>query len=311
MSRKQKIIIGTRRSSLALAQAEILRQAILKAGIAQEVSILELTSEGDRKQGTLAANNGDKRDWIAGIEESVLSGEVDLAVHSAKDVPVSVAEGSDVSSILQREQPYDLLLSERPLAGISALPEGAVVGTASLRRKAQLLRLRPDLKVKTLRGNVTTRIEALSRKDQGLAAIILAEAGLKRLAIDNIAKCRLSCSDFLPCVAQGTLCIQYRVADADLVKDLQALIDPDTELAFRVEREVVRVLGADCGSKLGVFAEVVDSRSLSLRVRVISESGDEMIELKLQEPLADTDSHLRQAQDLALKMLALGAARFL
>src|SRR3954469_18205457 len=216
--------IGTRGSPLALAQAELTKIALLAAHpalTAEGVEIVPIKTTGDKVQDRTLSEIGGKGLFTKEIEEALLDGRIDLAVHSMKDMPTFLPAGLIIAAMLEREDPRDVLIS--PIAdSIENLPRGAVVGTASLRRQAQVLALRPDLKVQPLRGNVGTRLDKLARGEA--AATLLALAGLKRLGRVDAATAILSTEQFLPAVAQGAIGIETRVDDARVMA-LVALID--------------------------------------------------------------------------------------
>src|ERR1700754_1863349 len=204
------INIGTRGSPLALVQAEMNKAALLAAHPdlkAENVTIVPIKTTGDKVQDRTLSEIGGKGLFTKEIEEALLDGRVDLAVHSMKDMPAFLPDGLVIAAMLEREDARDVLIS--PVAGsIETLPQGAIVGAASLRRQAQVLALRPDLKVQPLRGNVGTRLDKLARGEA--AATLLALAGLKRLGRVDAATAILSTDAFLPAVAQGAIGIEIR-----------------------------------------------------------------------------------------------------
>ena len=228
--------IATRGSALALAQATWVAERLT-----EEATLVPLVTSGDRRRAV-----DDKREWVVELEDALLRGDADLAVHSAKDVPVVVAAGLELIAAPVRASPFDVLCGAPSL---DALPEGARVGTASLRRASQLLARRPDLRVVELRGNVDTRLRKL---DAGEAdAIVLAAAGLERLGRSAAADAQL---DLVPAAGQGTLVIEARAGDEAARRAVEALRDPTAEATLTAERTLVAALGADCSTPLGAHA---------------------------------------------------------
>jgi hydroxymethylbilane synthase len=278
--------LGTRGSALALAQAHW-----VAARLGVETEIVAIATAGDLQRslpaGGLRADPdpGDKSRWTGALEQALLEGEIDVAVHSAKDVPGELAAGTEIAAVPVRADPRDVLVGA---ASLDALPEGARVGTSALRRRAQLLAVRPDLDVVDLRGNVDTRLRKLA--DGEAAALVLALAGLERLGRDDIAFYPLEGVVFVPAPGQGALALQTRSGTV-----LDALDDPATHAALEAERAVVARLGASCHTPVGVhraqsrirgFAGLPDGSEW-----IVDEAGD--------------------ADALAERMLAAGAGELL
>ena len=226
--------LGTRGSALALAQARWVAERL-----GAPVEIVEITTAGDRKAGV-----GDKSRWTGALEQALLAGEIDLAVHSAKDVPGALAAGTAIVAVPPREDPRDMLVGAPSL---SALPAGARVGTSALRRRAQLLAVRPDLEVVELRGNVDTRLRKLAAGE--VDALVLAAAGLRRLGRDDVPSTPLEGDVFVPAPGQGCLAVQAHAG-----RRFGAVCDPDAFAALATERAVVARLDASCHTPVGVHA---------------------------------------------------------
>jgi hydroxymethylbilane synthase len=229
--------IATRGSALALAQARWVAEQL-----PGDASLVEIVTSGDRRRAV-----DDKREWILELEDALLAGEADLAVHSAKDVPVEIAEGLALIASPIRADPRDVLCGA---ASLEALSEGARVGTSSLRREAQLRARRPDLEVVELRGNVDTRLRKLAGGEAD--AIVLAAAGLERLGRSSKASAYLD--ELVPAAGQGTLVIEARAGDEAVLAAVAGLRDPRAEEALTAERALVATLGADCRSAVGAHA---------------------------------------------------------
>lgn len=231
--------LGTRGSKLALVQAHAVRDALGAAGI--EASVVEITTSGDR------GIAGDKARWIDTIEDALERGDIDLAVHSAKDVPAAslLRPGMRLAAVLGREDAADVLVG---VDSLDALPEGARVGTASLRRRAQLLAVRDDLDVVELRGNVDTRLRKL--RDGQCDALVLAAAGLRRLGLEREIGVTLDPAVFVPAPGQGALALEGREIPS-------VLVDAAADAALRAERTVVEALEATCDTPVGVHHDGV------------------------------------------------------
>ncbi|MCB0323788.1 MAG: hydroxymethylbilane synthase [Bdellovibrionales bacterium] len=307
-----KIRIGTRQSALALVQAEAVRTALLQHNSELEVEIVKVVTSGDRRQGTADAAVSDKKEWVQEIEEGLLEGRIDLAVHSAKDVPIAIEDGTEVCSVLDRESPFDcfVIKAERlPADGscsLRALRPGAVVGTSSVRRKAQVLRLRPDISVVAVRGNVPTRLEKLQAIEE-LDALILARAGLDRLGLGQRSQGSFDAREFTPAVNQGVLAVQYRTSDTSLREAVAVLQDSATESVWRAERSCIEKLGADCNSCVGVYADC-ENGTLKIFARVLKPDGSYSIE---QEMTGQASEAEQVGSRLAEELLKQGAAELL
>ena len=239
--------VGTRGSALALAQART-----VAALLGPDAELVTVTTSGDRASKTGAASGvNDKERWVKELELALLAGEIDLAIHSAKDVPSALPDGLELVGTPERGNPFDVLVGAGSLA---ALPAGARVGTASLRRTAQLLALREDLEVVVLRGNVDTRLRKLAGGEAD--ALLLAAAGLQRLGRDEEIGCVLS--DLVPAPGQGTLVLEARAGDGPAAAAVRAITHPATWDALLAERGCVARLGASCNTPLGVHALVSD-----------------------------------------------------
>jgi len=247
--------IGSRGSPLALAQAhEVKDRLVAAAGLkAERIEIKAIRTTGDAIQDRPLAEAGGKGLFTKEIEEALIAGAIDVAVHSAKDLPTVLPTGLVLAGFLPREDARDAFIS-RKAKSLRELARGAVVGTASLRRQAMVKRLRPDLEVATLRGNVETRLRKL---DAGAAdATLLAVAGLKRLGLLAAATAILEADEFLPAVGQGAIAIETRADDAATRALVSAVDDPDTAAALAVERAFLGVLDGSCRTPIGGHARV-------------------------------------------------------
>jgi len=255
------IVIATRESRLALWQAQHV-QALLGSRLGVAASLLGMTTRGDQIVDRTLSKVGGKGLFVKELETALESGAAHLAVHSLKDVPMELPDGFELVAVLDREDPRDAFVSNR-FAALAELPHGALVGTSSLRRVAQLLALRPDLRVAPLRGNLDTRLRKLD--EGGYDAIVLAAAGLMRLGLGDRIRARFPVDDMIPAAGQGALGLEIRTGNADLRKSLVSLIDADAWLAVHAERAVARVLGGSCSMPLAAFATRGDDGRFTLR----------------------------------------------
>jgi hydroxymethylbilane synthase len=279
--------LGTRGSPLALAQARMVQDALAAAhGIPPEgIELVTIRTSGDRIQDRPLAEAGGKGLFTKEIEEALAAGAIDLAVHSSKDMPTVLPTGLVLAAFLPREDPRDAFVS-RNAKSLSELSPGAVVGTASLRRQAMVKRLRPDVAVVSLRGNVETRLRKL---DDGVAdATLLALAGLKRLGLADKAAAVLDADEFLPAVGQGAIGIETRADDAR-TRDLLARINhPDTASALVAERFFLAVLDGSCRTPIAGHATVSGGR-LHLRGMIIKPDGTEAHETRREGDKRDAE----------------------
>lgn len=272
--------LGTRGSQLALAQSHMVKQALLATEQDLAVNIVKIQTLGDSKQGTSAASQSDKRDWIQELESAIVNNEIDFAVHSGKDIPAKIHDDTLLLPVLKRASAYDAFIGHQDKESLrrirfADLPTGAAIGTASLRRKAELLKYRPDLKVVEHRGNVPTRIEKLDQS-QTLFGIILACAGLERLKVKELDYETLPESIMMPAVHQGTLVVQYHKNNKTLHQKLSTLVKPQLLSAWRAERAVAEMLEGDCKSAIGIFA-TTNMKTVHLRAQVMLPDGQQCI----------------------------------
>ncbi len=293
--------LGTRKSALALWQAIYVRDRLLALHPGLAVTLVPMTTTGDRQlSGPLTASGG-KALFTKELEQSLLEGRIDLAVHSMKDVVARLPEGLAIGAILEREDPRDALIASFETAGLEGLPSGARIGTASLRRACQIRHRRPDLHIETLRGNVNSR---LARLDAGeFSAIILAAAGLKRLGLIERIQAYLPIEESLPAASQGAIGIECRQRDERTASLIAPLHHPDTALCVEAERAVTGALEGGCRLPIAAFATLEDSR-LTLRALVGEPDGSRLLtETRTGRP---TDA-ATLARDVTEGLLAQGA----
>lgn len=259
--------VGSRGSKLARAQAELVRQALAKSGMTTD--LVTVTTTGDRVKDRPLADIGGKGLFAKELEDALLSGRVDLAVHSMKDLPVEIPPGLQIVATPARENPADTFLS-RDGATLEALPRGARLGTSSVRRAAQIARRRSDLRIQPLRGNVDTRLAKLDRGE--VDAIVLALAGLKRLNLEGRATAVLDPDVWLPALAQGALAIEMRGDDVRCGAVFGALDHEPTAIALACERGFQAALGGSCRSPVAGHA-YIEGSVLRFRGEVLAPDG--------------------------------------
>ena len=264
------ITIGTRASKLALWQASYVAEAIKKEHPSYCVELRELTTKGDRILDAPLAKIGGKGLFTKELEQAMLDGAVDLAVHSLKDMPTEVPDGLVIGAITTRLDPGDAFVSAH-YAAVEDLPVGARVGTSSLRRRAQILAVRPDLTICDLRGNVNTRLAKLDAGE--FDAIVLAAAGLKRLGFERRIRSILPRSVMLPAVGQGALAIECRAGDATILSTIAFLRDAGMTTAAQAERAFLRRVEGGCQIPVGVYAEVDADGQISIDAMIASVDG--------------------------------------
>jgi hydroxymethylbilane synthase len=277
--------IGSRGSPLALVQAREVQSRLAKAcGLpAERIEIKIIRTSGDMIQDRPLAEAGGKGLFTKEIEEALLSGAIDLAVHSSKDMPTVLPEGLELSAFLPREDARDAFIG-RTAKSVRELPQGAVVGTASLRRQALIKRLRPDLAIAPLRGNVETRLRKVEAGD--VDATVLAVAGLKRLGLLAAATMVLDIDEFLPAVGQGAIGIETRVNDAKTRALVATINDPDTAAALAAERAFLAVLDGSCRTPIAGHASVRGD-VISFRGMIAKTDGSAALEVSRQGRRAD------------------------
>jgi hydroxymethylbilane synthase len=283
MTNKDRLRIGTRGSPLARAQAEFVRARIAdKNGLdADALEIVVIRTTGDAVRDRPLADLGGKGLFTKEIEEALLADKIDLAVHSAKDVPIFLPDGLVLAAFPQREDPRDVFISKTNLA---ALPAGAVVGTASVRREALVRRLRPDIEVQLLRGNVHRRLEKVA--DGTFHGTVLALAGLKRLGLEAEARELLDPSVFPPSVGQGAIAVEIRAGDRETGGLVAAIDDAPTSFALAAERAFLAELDGSCRAPIAGHARI-DQGRLQFYGLLISPDGSEAVETTREGSPAD------------------------
>jgi hydroxymethylbilane synthase len=275
----QKLRIGTRGSQLARIQTDMVQALLSRAGA--DCEVVAIKTSGDRIQDRTLADAGGKGLFTKELEDALLDGRIDLAVHSMKDVPTIFPEGLGIAALSPREDPRDAFLSHRAKS-LMELPKGARIGTSSVRRQAQVMRTRPDLEVVLLRGNVDTR---LAKLDAGaFDAILLAYAGLKRLGLGARATSLLSPDDWLPALAQGAVGVEVRMDDARTASIVAPLNDHATAVAIACERAFQSALDGSCRTPIAGLATYANER-LQFRGEVLAPDGSDLVAAEFDKSL--------------------------
>jgi hydroxymethylbilane synthase len=302
MTTMSKLVIATRESRLALWQAGHVKG--LLEGLGHEVSLLGMTTRGDQILDRSLSKVGGKGLFVKELEMALEENRADIAVHSLKDVPMELPEGFALACVMEREDPRDAFVSNR-YAAVDQLPQGAVVGTSSLRRVVLLRALRPDLKIEPLRGNLDTRLRKLD--DGGYDAIVLACAGLKRLGLAERIRCVFESEQMLPAAGQGALGIEVRADRRDLFDVLAPLADQRTWMAVAAEREVSRAMGGSCSMPLAAHA-TFSGEYLQLRAAWGDADGPaELVRARSAAPVADLGQATQLGAEVAARLRAGGA----
>jgi hydroxymethylbilane synthase len=296
--------IATRKSQLALWQAGHVAALLCSAHPGLAVELVPMTTKGDQIQDRSLAAIGGKGLFIKELEVAVAEGRADLAVHSMKDLPAELPQGLVIGAALERADPHDALLTTR-YASLADLPPGARVGTSSLRRQAQLLAARPDLKIEGLRGNVGTRLKRLD--DGELDAIVLACAGLARLGLEARITMRLDFAVCLPAVGQGVIGVECRAENSAALEMLAALEHPASRTALRAERSFSGKLGGSCQAPIAAHASITNGK-LELHGLVAEPDGSRLLRDQLRGPATDPEG---LGEALAQRLLSAGAGPLL
>ena len=295
-----KIKIGTRGSKLALWQSNFIAEELSKKSF--EVELVKVQTQGDKILDAPLAKIGGKGLFTKELELQLLAKKIDIAVHSLKDVPTELDEKFKIAAITKRENPFDAFVSNK-FKNFEELPIGAIVGTSSLRRAAQILILRPDLKIKNLRGNVDTRLKKLDAGE--FDAVILAAAGLKRLGYDS--RINQILTKIIPAAGQGAIAVEIRADDDKIFNAVKFLNDAETCAEVKIERDFLQIVGGGCQIPVGIFAEV-DGEKISARAVIASIDGKNFV----KDTAVDNIKNLNDfGKNFAEKLLADGGRKIL
>ncbi|WP_169566487.1 hydroxymethylbilane synthase [Sneathiella limimaris] len=308
MTTEKKLKIGTRGSPLALAQAYETRDRLLAAHpdrlSENDMEIVVIKTMGDKIQDRALSEVGGKGLFVKEIEEALYRKDIDMAVHSMKDMETTLPDGLVIDCILPREDPRDAFISATGKT-LDELPEGSVVGTSSLRRQAQILNRRPDLKVCIFRGAVDTRLRKLREGEAD--ATLLAMAGLKRLDKLNVITQALEKEQMLPAVAQGAIGIECRADDSDLRVLLSAIDDPISNIRISAERAMLAVLDGSCRTPIAGYAEITSENKLVLRASLLSPDGKDRFDVMGE---SQVDDGVALGQELGQKLRGMAGPDF-
>lgn len=306
--RSNEVVIATRESRLALWQAEHVRDR-LGAELGLAARLLGMTTRGDQILDRSLSKVGGKGLFVKELETALESGEARLAVHSLKDVPMDLPEGFTLAAILEREDPRDAFVSNH-FADLAALPEGACVGTSSLRRIVQIKSSRPDIRIEPLRGNLDTRLRKLD--EGGFDAIVLAAAGLKRLGLAQRIRSVFEVDQMVPAAGQGALGLEVRADDAELLAALARLSHTPTWLATHAERAVSRALGGSCSMPLAAHARWQGNvMHLDVGLGHAEDTTQPLLQARLQREVSSTEQAEALGQEAAALLQDVGAGSYL
>jgi hydroxymethylbilane synthase len=297
--------IATRSSPLALWQAHHARDMLLKHWPDLTLELVPITTSGDRFLDTKLLDIGGKGLFVKELEEALLNKHADFAVHSMKDVPATLPEGLEITTLFARQNPFDAFVSNQHTT-LASLPKASIVGTSSLRRASQLLNNRPDLIIKPIRGNVGTRLKKLDAGE--FDAIILAATGLERLGLDARIQETLSDAIMLPSPGQGALGIECRTGDTRMRHLLAPLHDADTARAVQTERRVNQLLGGSCHTPIAIYCRILNNQRLHLDALVASPDGQTVLRDTQQGGFDEANQLADQAFNALINQ---GAARFI
>jgi hydroxymethylbilane synthase len=282
---KKTLIIATRTGSLAMAQTQIVVSAIQKLFPALDIRIKKIASQGDKDRRTTLWELKSTGFFTSILEDALLAGQADVAVHSFKDLPTSIREGLAIEAVLDRKFPEDCLVTASPIKSLNELPKEAIVGTSSLRRTVQLKQLRNDLRCVPIRGNVTTRLKKLEQGD--FDAIVLARAGLERLGLSDKISIIFDPTRFISSPAQGALAVEVRAGDAETKEIVSKLDDKDARIITTAERQVFSALGCGCHAPAGVFAQLFGDQ-ITIYACFSDPDGQNFSHATLSGPITDS-----------------------
>jgi hydroxymethylbilane synthase len=305
MTKRKKITIGSRGSKLALIQAHWVKSQLEESNPDIEFNIEEIKTTGDYITDVPLSKIGAMGLFTKELENALLDERVDLIVHSAKDVPTEIPDGLVLGAFSEREDPHDVLISKNNLS-LKDLPQNAIIGTSSLRRRSQILAFRSDLEIVDLRGNLDTRLKKLDSGD--LDAIVVARAGLLRLGLSDKASEIISYDIMLPAVGQGALCIELRDNDERVKKIIKIINHNDTMFEVKAERTLLARLQGGCQIPIGAHAEVIFPVNLKLEAVVCSLDGTSIIRDSVG---GKVDDFATMGNKLANKLLGMGGSRIL
>jgi hydroxymethylbilane synthase len=300
----REIVVGTRESKLALWQANWVVENLKEANPSYNFRIVGMRTQGDNILDVALAKIGDKGLFTKELELAMLRKDIDLAVHSMKDLPTELPEGLTIGAVCRREYPGDVLVA-KDRKSIDELPKGALIGTSSLRRSAQLLNYRPDLKMVTLRGNINTRLRKLS--EGGLDAVVLAYAGIARMGWKDRITQKIPFEICLPAVGQGSIGVEVRSDDEEILRVVSRIDHTESRCAIKAERALLKKLEGGCQVPIGALG-TIDGGHLTLKGLVASLDGKQVVRSSITGGLGEAE---KLGQRLAEKLLEMGAGDIL
>ncbi|EEU35339.1 uncharacterized protein NECHADRAFT_81309 [Fusarium vanettenii 77-13-4] len=309
--------IGTRRSNLAMVQAEGIRDSLQKIAPDRTFEIEALKTLGDKDKSTALYSFGAKNLWTTELEEKLTSGDIDVVVHCLKDMPTKLPDTCELTAIPLRDDPRDALIvkASLPYNNLKTLPEGAVVGTSSVRRSAQLRRLYPHLRFANLRGNVETRLAKVDDPESEYTCMIMSACGLQRVGLGHRITQFLGSKDggIYHAVGQGALGLEIRKGDTKTLELINQLVDQKSTLACLAERALLRTLEGGCTVPIGVETEWVDESQLLLRMRaiVVSLDGTQSVQDTMDATVKNDDEATALGRELAARLAKGGASEIL
>ncbi|KAK9783662.1 putative Porphobilinogen deaminase [Seiridium cardinale] len=318
-SEKVKVRVGTRKSALALAQADFVVSSLQKLHPDVGFEIVGMSSTADKDKITALYNFGGKGLWTNELEAGLVAKELEIIVHSLKDMPTSLPEGCVLACVPEREDPRDVVVVKKSLQDkyktLSDLPEGSVVGTSALRRMAQIRRRYPKLKFQDMRGNIDTRLKKLDAEDGAFTAMILGAAGLSRMGwLDRVSQyldSKTKEGGMLHAVGQGGLGIEARADDHQTLELLKAFEDKEVMMAVEAERSVMRTLEGGCSIPIGVETKWVGKNKLQLTATVVSIDGTEAADGELEEEITTKEQAVEFGKKVAQVLVDNGAQKIL
>ncbi|AKP66225.1 hydroxymethylbilane synthase [Companilactobacillus ginsenosidimutans] len=300
------IKVGTRKSKLAVCQTKLVINMLQKKYPDKQFELCYITTEGDKNYSTDIKMIGGKGLFVKEIEQSLIDGKIDIAVHSLKDLLPTTPEGLLLSGIPKRDSPFDCLITTKELHSIADIPKGAKIGTSSIRRTAQLHHLRSDIEVVPIRGNLDTRIRKID--ELNLFGVIVAEAGKNRLQVDIGSHHTFSLHDqILPASGQGALALESRADDEVINGIIKSIDDVDTRLSVKLERQLLAAFGGSCNFPVGSYAHV-DGSNVTLHAMISSYDGSEWYETTATKPVSESND---LGNEVAQELLNSGATKII
>ncbi|MHC4227865.1 MAG: hydroxymethylbilane synthase [Planctomycetota bacterium] len=299
------LTVATRGGALAVAQTEYVVATLRKIHPDLEIEIKQITTTGDQDRRTALWNLRDTGFFTSQLEDALMAREADFAVHSFKDLPTTQPEGLDIAAVFDRNFVEDCLIAKDPVGSIEQLPQGARIGTSSLRRAAQLKHLRPDLEPTPIRGNVQTRLDKLDTDD--FDAVLLARAGLERLGLAGKISFIFELTVFIPAPAQGALGVQSRADDAETNKILAAIDEEDARITTSAERTILTTMQCGCHAPVGAYAKITEGQ-INIRAFISGVEGRNYISREIDGPVAEA---AQLAESIATQLLEAGGKQIL